>query len=65
MRLSQLGQAITSFAQMASENAHGCAQNADNGFGYDFLQQTHKYGNKLDYVVRVTGDEINYLLCEC
>jgi hypothetical protein len=32
--------------EMGSENAHGCAQNAENGFDFDFLQPYHKDGNK-------------------
>jgi hypothetical protein len=31
---------------MVSKNDHGCAQNAENGFGFDFLNR-----------VRVTGNE--------
>jgi hypothetical protein len=31
---------------MVSENAHGCAQNAENGFSFDFLEQHHKDGNE-------------------
>jgi hypothetical protein len=43
---------------MASENGYGCAQNAENGFGFDFLEQYHKDGDTfLSYIVRVTGDE--------
>jgi hypothetical protein len=43
---------------MGSENAHGCAQNAENGLGFDFLEQYHKYGDEfLNHIVRVTGDE--------
>jgi hypothetical protein len=31
---------------MSSENAHGCAQNAENGFGFDFSQRYHKDGDE-------------------
>jgi hypothetical protein len=37
-RLSQLGSAITSLRKMGSENAHSCAQNAENDFGFDFFE---------------------------
>jgi hypothetical protein len=43
---------------MGSENAHASAQNAENGFGFDFLEWYHKDGNEiLSHTVRVTGDE--------
>jgi hypothetical protein len=43
---------------MGSANAHGCAQNAENCFGFDFLQQFHKDGDEfLNHIVRVTGGE--------
>jgi hypothetical protein len=44
---------------MGSENAHGCAQNAENGFNFDFfLERCHKDGDEfLNHIVRVTGDE--------
>jgi hypothetical protein len=49
-RLSQV------LCKMGSENAHECAQNADNGF--DFSEWYHKDGNEfLNYIVQVTGDE--------
>jgi hypothetical protein len=39
-----------------SENAHGCSQNAENGFGFDFLEQYHKDGDEfLNHIV--TGEE--------
>jgi hypothetical protein len=43
---------------MGSRNAHGCAQNAENGsgFDFDFLDQYHKGGYEFhNHVVR--GDE--------
>jgi hypothetical protein len=41
---------------MGSENAHGCAQSAENCFGLDFLERNHKNGNEfLNHIV--TGDE--------
>jgi hypothetical protein len=44
--------------KMGSENAHGCKQNTENGFSFDFLEQYHKGGNEfLNHIVRVTGDE--------
>jgi hypothetical protein len=43
---------------MGSENAHGCTQNAKNGFGFDFLERYHKDGHKfLSHILGVTGDE--------
>jgi hypothetical protein len=44
---------------MGSENTHGCAQNADNGFGFDFfLERYHKDGDEfLIRIILVTGDE--------
>jgi hypothetical protein len=43
---------------MGSENAHGCTQNAENGFAFDFLEQYHKDGDEfLNHNVRVTGDK--------
>jgi hypothetical protein len=42
---------------MGSENAHGCAQNAENGFGFDFLERYHKDGDEfLNNIIGVTGD---------
>jgi hypothetical protein len=34
--LSHLGLTITSFAQDGFQNAHGCAQNTEDGFGFNF-----------------------------
>jgi hypothetical protein len=58
-RLLQLGQAITRLAQDWFENAHGCAQNPENGFGFDFfLEQYHKDGDVfLNHIALVTDDE--------
>jgi hypothetical protein len=43
---------------MGSEYAHGCIQNAEDGFGFDFLEQYHKDGHEfLNYVIRITGNE--------
>jgi hypothetical protein len=43
---------------MGSENAHGWAQNAENFFSFEFLQQYHKDGDGfLSHIVQVTGDE--------
>jgi hypothetical protein len=39
-------------------NAHGCAKNAQNVLGFDFLERYNKDGNEfLNHVVRVTDDE--------
>jgi hypothetical protein len=41
-----------------SENAHGCSQNLENGFGFAFLYRYHKDGYEfLNHIVRATGDE--------
>jgi hypothetical protein len=33
---------------MDSENVHGCTQNIENGFGFDFfLEQYHKGSDKI------------------
>jgi hypothetical protein len=41
---------------MGSKNAHGCTQNAENGFG--FLERYHEDSNKfLNHIIRVRGDE--------
>jgi hypothetical protein len=43
---------------MSFENAHGCPQNAENGFGFDFLERYHKDGDEiLSHIVPVTDDE--------
>jgi histone-lysine N-methyltransferase SETMAR len=43
---------------MGSENAHGCAQNAENVFGFDFLERYHKDGDEfLNHIVQVIGDK--------
>jgi hypothetical protein len=43
---------------MCSENAHGCSQNAENCFGFGFLERHHKAGDEfLNHIVRVKGDE--------
>jgi hypothetical protein len=56
-RLSQLGYHKV-LPKMGSENVHRCAQNAENGFGFDFLQRYHKDSDEfLSHIIRVTGDE--------
>jgi hypothetical protein len=52
-RLSQVLQ------KMDSTNAHGCAQNTENGFSFTFLGgRYHKDGDEfLNYIVWVTDDE--------
>jgi hypothetical protein len=44
---------------MQGSCAHGCAQDTENGFGFDFfLEQYHKDGHEfLNNIIRVTGDE--------
>jgi hypothetical protein len=43
---------------MGSENAHRCAQNAENGFDFDFLERYHKDGDEfLSCILQVTGEE--------
>jgi hypothetical protein len=43
---------------MHSKNAHGCAQKAENGLNFDFLERYHKDGDEfLSHIARVTGDE--------
>jgi hypothetical protein len=44
---------------MSSGNAHGCAQNAENGFGFEFfLERYHKDGDEFhNHIVGVKGDE--------
>jgi hypothetical protein len=46
-------------SKMGSENSHGCAQIAENEFGFlDFLERYHKDGDEfLNYIIRVTGHE--------
>jgi hypothetical protein len=51
-RLSQV------LRKMVSRIVHGCAQNAKNGFGFDFLEWYHKDGDAfLSHIIWVTGDE--------
>jgi hypothetical protein len=45
---------------MGCENAHGYAQNSENGFGFCrfFLERCHKDGDEfLSRIIRVTDDE--------
>jgi hypothetical protein len=43
---------------MGSEIAHGSAQNAENGYCFDFPQRHHKEGDEfLNHFLRVTDDE--------
>jgi hypothetical protein len=38
--------------EMGSKNANGRTQNAENGFGFDFLEPYHKDGNEfLNHIV--------------
>jgi hypothetical protein len=44
--------------KVGSENAHGRVQNAENGFGFEFLERYHKDGDEfLKNIARVTDDE--------
>jgi hypothetical protein len=44
---------------MGSENAHECAQNAENDFGLDFLERKRKEGDEiLSHTIRIKGDKI-------
>jgi hypothetical protein len=44
---------------MVSANSHGCSQNVENIFGFDFfLERYYKDGDEfLNHIVRVAGDE--------
>jgi DNA-binding FadR family transcriptional regulator len=43
---------------MGSENAHGCAQDAENGFGFNILERYLKYDDEfLSHIARVAGNE--------
>jgi hypothetical protein len=43
---------------MVSENAHGCAHNAEIDFGFDFLERYHIHGIEfLNLIIQVTRDE--------
>jgi hypothetical protein len=45
---------------MGSQTGHGCSQNAEKGFGFDFkfLERYHKDGDEfLNHNARVIGDE--------
>jgi hypothetical protein len=45
---------------MGSENVHGCVQNPENGFGFDFLERYHRDGDDFfNHIVRVTGELVN------
>jgi hypothetical protein len=42
---------------MGSENIHGCTRNAENGFGFDFLERYHKdRAEFFNHIVRLTTD---------
>jgi hypothetical protein len=44
--------------KIGSENANGCTQNAENGFGFDFFERCHEDGDEfLSHIVRLTSDE--------
>jgi hypothetical protein len=43
---------------VGSRNAHGCAQNTENGLGFQFLERQHEDGDEfISQIVRVTIDE--------
>jgi hypothetical protein len=43
---------------MGFKNAHGCAQNTQNGLSFDFLERCNKDGHEfLSHIVLVIGDE--------
>jgi hypothetical protein len=43
---------------MGSKYDHECIQNAENGLGFEFLEQYHKDGNEfLNHFIQVTGDK--------
>jgi hypothetical protein len=43
---------------MGSEYGHGCAQDAENSFGSEFLERYHKDGDEfLNHIARATDDE--------
>jgi hypothetical protein len=45
---------------MGSEISHGCAQNAESGFGFGFPQRYHKNGDELlNHILRGTGSFLN------
>jgi hypothetical protein len=48
---------------MGSENIHGWAQNAKNGFGFAFLGQYHKYVDEFPSHI-VTGNVTWGFICE-
>jgi hypothetical protein len=59
-RLSQAKLSSQVLRKICSENAHRCAENAENGFGVSriFLGRYHKDGEEfLDHIIRITGDE--------
>jgi hypothetical protein len=52
---------------MSSENAHGCTQNAENGFGFDFLERYHKDSDEfLNHIMWVTDGEtwVSFVIVE-
>jgi hypothetical protein len=43
---------------ICSENAHICTQNAENVFGFHFLERYHEDGDEfLNHIVEVEGDK--------
>jgi hypothetical protein len=44
---------------MGSENAHMCARNTKNGFGFDFLQRYHKDGD--EFLNHIVADDENWV----
>jgi hypothetical protein len=49
--------------KMGSENAHECSQNAENGFGFNFIERCHKDdGEFFNHVSLVTGVKLGFHL---
>jgi hypothetical protein len=43
---------------VVAKNAEGCAQKAENGCGFDYLERYHIEGDEfLSHIVGITGDE--------
>jgi hypothetical protein len=50
---------------MGSENSDGCAQNAEIGFDFDFLEGCYKDGDKfLNHIVRVDETWVSFVNIE-
>jgi hypothetical protein len=50
---------------MGSENAHGCTQNTENGFGFEFLGQYRKHGDEfLNHIIICDEVSISFMNVE-